>query len=227
MSISNYNELQSHLADTINRTDLSDAVTTFSPASLVSQIKRAISLAEQRIQNDIISRGGISHMETVDDTVNTVGGAEAITMPTGFHALRSMALTTNPYRVLTGYADINSLFNTFPHTTTAEPQAYAIVGANKAYLSPIPDGAYDLRIIFYKALDALSTSNTSNWLITNGIGVYVGASMVELCMYIQDYNATQVWESFYDAKLADLMRDDRVTRFGVVPTKASVQVAIA
>ena len=54
MSISNYNELQSHLADTINRTDLSDAVTTFSPASLVSQIKRAISLAEQRIQNDII-----------------------------------------------------------------------------------------------------------------------------------------------------------------------------
>ena len=51
--------------------------------------------------------------------------------------------------------------------------------------------------------------------------------MVELCMYIQDYNATQVWESFYDAKLADLMRDDRVTRFGVVPTKASVQVAIA
>jgi hypothetical protein len=227
MSIENYNELQAHLADTINRTDLSDAVTTFSPSTLDSQIVRAISLAEQRVQNDIMSRGGISHMETVDDTINTVGGTESITLPTGFLALRSLVITTNPYQLLQGYADINSLFNTFPHTTTNRPQAYAIVGTNKAFLRPIPDGAYDVRVIYYKALDKLSASNTSNWLLENAIGVYVGASMVELCMYVQDYQATQIWEQFYDAKLADLMRDDRVTRFGIVPTRASVQVAIA
>ena len=94
-------------------------------------------------------------------------------------------------------------------------------------MRPIPDGAYDVRVIYYKALDKLSASNTSNWLLENAIGVYVGASMVELCMYVQDYQATQIWEQFYDAKLADLMRDDRVTRFGIVPTRASVQVAIA
>ena len=29
MSIENYNDLQAHLADTINRTDLSEAVNTF------------------------------------------------------------------------------------------------------------------------------------------------------------------------------------------------------
>tara|TARA_R100000995_G_scaffold83557_1_gene59790 strand:+ start:2116 stop:2799 length:684 start_codon:yes stop_codon:yes gene_type:complete len=227
MSIENYNDLQAHLADTINRTDLSDAVTTFSPTSLDSQIVRAISLAEQRIQNDLMSKGGIGQMETVDDTVNTVGGTETITMPTGFLALRTMAITTNPYQVLQGYGDINSLFNTFPGLANSKPQAYAIVGTNTAFLRPIPDAAYDLRIIFYKALDKLSASTTSNWLLENGVGVYVGASMVELCMYVQDYNATQIWESYYDAKLADLMRDDRVTRFGVVPTRASVQVAIA
>eukprot|EP01050_Picozoa_sp_SAG11_P002825 SAG11_NODE_148_length_14747_cov_217.933517_2_plen_228_part_00 len=227
MSIETYNELQAHLADTINRTDLSSSVTTFSPSTLDSQIVRAISLAEQRIQNDLMSKGGIGHMETVDDSINTVGGTEEITMPTGFLALRSMSITTNPYQVLQGYGDINSLFNTFPSTGNSKPQAYAIVGTNRAFLRPIPDSSYDLRIVYYKALDRLSASNTSNWLLANGIGVYIGASMVELCMYIQDYNATQVWESFYDAKLADLMRDDRVTRFGVVPTRASVQVAIA
>ena len=227
MSIDNYNELQSHLADTINRTDLSDAVTTFSPSTLDSQIVRAISLAEQRIQNDLMSRGGISHMEEVDDSKDTVGGTETVTMPTGFLALRTMAITTNPYTVLQGYGDINSLFNTFPSTTSSKPQGYSIVGTTTAYLRPIPDQAYDLRIIYYKALDKLSASTATKWLTQNGIGVYVGAAMVELCMYVQDYNATQLWESFYDAKLADLMRDDRVTRFGVVPTRASVQVAIA
>jgi hypothetical protein len=227
MSIENYNELQAHLADTINRTDLSDAVTTFSPTALDSQIKRAIAQAEQRIQNNIMSKGGISHMEKVDDTLNTTGGTESVTMPTGFLALRSMAITTNPYTVLQGYGDINSLFNTFPSTTQSKPQAYSIVGTNKAFFRPIPDASYDLRIIYYETIPALSASNTSNWVLENAIGVYVGASMVELCLYVQDYNATQIWESFYDAQLADLMRDDRVTRFGVVPTRASVQVAIA
>ena len=50
MSIETYNELQAHLADTINRTDLSDAVTTFSPSALDSQIVRAISLKRLRCQ---------------------------------------------------------------------------------------------------------------------------------------------------------------------------------
>jgi len=227
MSIETYNELQAHLADTINRTDLSDAVTTFSPSALDSQIVRAISLAEQRVQNDLMSRGGISHMETVDDTKDTVAGTETVTMQTGFLGLRSMVVTTNPSSILQGYGDINSLFNTFPSTTSSRPQAYAIVGTTTAFLRPIPDQAYDLRIIYYKALDVLSASNTTNWLLQYALGVYVGAAMVELCMYVQDYTATQLWESFYDAKLADLMRDDRVTRFGVVPTRASVQVAIA
>jgi hypothetical protein len=227
MSIENYNELQAHIADTINRTDLSDAVTTFSPTALVSQIKRAITQAEQRIQNDIMSRGGISHMETLDDTINTVGGTESITMPTGFLAIRSLSLLTNPITILQGFADINSLYSTYPNTAQAQPRGYSVVGYNKVFLRPVPDGAYDVRLFYYKALDNLTDSNTSNWLLENGVGVYVGATMVELCMYIQDYNATQIWESFYDSKLADLMRDDRVTRFGVVPTKASVNVAIA
>jgi|TARA_R110000744_G_scaffold38382_2_gene87903 hypothetical protein len=227
MSIETYNELQAHLADTINRTDLSSSVTTFSPSTLDSQIVRAISLAEQRIQNDIMSRGGIGHMETVDDSINTVGGTETVTMPTGFLALRSLTLQTNPITIMQGFPDINSLYTTYPSTAQQQPRAYSIVGVNTIYLRPVPDGAYDLRIVYYKALDKLSASNTTNWLIENGIGVYVGAAMVELCMYIQDYNATQIWEQFYDAKLADLMRDDRVTRFAIVPTRASVQVAIA
>ena len=227
MSISNYNELQSHLADMVNRKDLSDAVSDFSPASLVSQIKRAIYAAEERVQNDIMSRGGISHMENVDDSVNTVGGTEVITMPTGFLGLRSMAITTNPYKLLQGYVDINSLFNTFPHTTTGKSRAYSIVGTNKAYLRPIPDGSYDLRIIFYKALDNLSASVSTNWLLENGLNAYVGAAMVQLSLYLQAQAGMQYWESVYDANLADLMRDDRVTRFAVVPTSASVQVAIA
>ena len=226
MSITSYNELQAHLADTINRKDLSDAVTDFSPASLVSQIKRAVFSAEERIQNDIISRGGISYMETVDDSVNTVGGAEAVTMPTGFLGLVSMAITTNPYQLLQSL-DRNALFTTYPSTTSAKPLAYAMIGSNTAYLRPIPDAAYDLRIIYFKSLDNLSASVSTNWLLENGINAYVGAAMVELCLYIQDPGAPEYWESYYGSALADMIRSSKVTRFGVVPTQATVQVAIA
>ena len=153
MSIETYNELQAHLADTINRTGLSDAVTTFSPSALDSQIVRAISLAEQRVQNDLMSRGGISHMETVDDTKDTVAGTETVTMPTGFLGLRSMVVTTNPYTILQGYGDINSLFNTFPSTTSSRPKPMLLSAQQQHFC-----GQYQIRRMIY----ALST--TKPWM---------------------------------------------------------------
>ena len=227
MSVDNYSELQSHIADTVNRTDLSSSVTDYSPSALDSVIIRSISLAEQKIVPDIMARGGISHMETLDDSVDTVAGQEHVTLPDGFVGMRSLSITTNPYQLLTGYGDINSLFNQYPSTTQSKPQAYAVVGADKIYLRPVPDSAYDLRIIYYKTLPVLSATNTSNWLLTYGLGVYTNAAMTELCMYLGDYQAAQIWESFYEKKLSDLLKEDKSARFGLVPQKASVQVSIA
>lgn len=226
MAIDSYDKLQAHIADRINRDDLSAAVTAFSPAALDSEIQRAIELAEERVSHDILSRGGIKYMETVKDDTDTGGGVETVSLPTDFSGLRSLAITTNPLVILTAYPDPNALFKAFPGQDTGQPRAYSIVGNRTAYLRPIPDAAYDLRIIYYATLPALSASNTSNWLLENAVGVYEGAALVEICMQLES-DRLQFWEGFYKQKLNDLMGDDRMTRYAGTPAKPSIDVTIA
>jgi len=226
MAVDSYAKLQSHIADTINRDDLSDSVTAFSPASLDSTIVRMIAQAEERVEHDIIARGGISYMETVDNSLTATAGTETVALPSDFKLIRTFAITSNPYVVLQNYPDINSLFTDYASTTNGQPVAYSVVGTSTAYLRLIPDATYNLRLVYYAALSKLSDSNTSNWLLTNALGVYVAATMVELCMYLES-NRLQFWEGLYKQKLNDLMNDDRMVRYNGTPTKPSLQVAIA
>ena len=122
MAVDSYAKLQAHIADTVNRDDLSSAVTEYSPAALESTIIRMIAQAEERVGHDIVSRGGIKFMETVDDSLATVGSQETVALPSGFVGARTFALTTNPYTVLTNYASVNALFTDFPSTTTVKPR---------------------------------------------------------------------------------------------------------
>ena len=226
MAVDTYNKLQSHIADTVNRDDLSSSVENFSPATLDSTIIRAIAKAEERVEHDIIARGGIQYMETVDDTLKTVGGTETVSLPSDFKMVRTVVITSNPYVVLQSYADLNSLFSDLSSTTTGQPTAYAIVGSSTLYLRAIPDGVYDLRLVYYASIPRLSASQTTNWLLTNGLGVYEAAAMVELCMYLES-NRLQFWEGLYKQKLNDLMSDDRMVRYNATPSKPSIQVAVA
>ncbi|MBL8630687.1 MAG: hypothetical protein JNM81_13710 [Rhodospirillaceae bacterium] len=226
MAIDNYNKLQAALADTINRDDLSADVTAFSPAQIDGAIKRAIAYAEKAIQRDIVSRGGIKHMETVKNTLATTAGQETLTLPTDFLGVRVLAITADPMRVLE-FVDPNTLFIQYPSAATGAPEKYTLVGANTAYLRPVPDRAYPLRLIYTAALPALSVEQATNWLLLNAPDLYIGAAMLELCIYLENDDRLQFWKMYYDERMTALLGDDKNARWSAVPVKPSVQVALA
>ena len=227
--ITSYNELQSHIADTLNRDDLSSTVTAFSPSSIPAMIQRAIAGAEERIQHDLIAQGGHRRMEAISDSIDTVGGTESVTLPSDCAAVRSFSLALNPYQVLDFEPSVNNLFFQYPETTTSRPVAYSIVGT-KAYLRPVPDAVYDCRIVYYQNIPNLSASQASNWVLVNALGVYTAAAMVELELYLTQGGtpiSLQYWQSFYSEKLNQLIGDERMVRYGAAGQMPSVQVPIA
>ncbi len=226
MPIDNYNKLQSAIADTVNRDDLSVDVTAFSPAQIEGAIKRAISYAEKAIQRDIVSRGGTKHMETVKNTLSTTAGQEIILLPPDFLGVRMLAITSDPMRVLE-FTDPNTLFVQYPSGATGQPEKYTLVGTNTAYVRPVPDRGYPLRLIYTAALPALSTEQTANWLLLNAPDLYIGAAMLELCIYLENDDRLQFWKMYYDERLNALLGDDKNSRWSAVPVKPSVQVSIA
>lgn len=226
MPIDTYNKLQAAVADTVNRDDLSADVTSFSPAQIDGAIKRAIAYAEKAIQRDIVARGGTKHMETVTNALTTTAGQEILALPTDFLGARVVAITGNPTRVLE-FVDPNTLFSQYPSTATGAPEKYSIVGAATAYVRPVPDRAYPLRLIYTAAVPALSSEQTYNWLLLNAPDLYIGAVMLELCIYLENDDRLQFWKTYYDERLNALLGDDRNSRWSAVPVKPSLQVALA
>lgn len=226
MAIDTYDKLQATVADTVNRDDLSADVSSFSPATVDGMIVRSIAYATATMQRDLLGRGGYKSMETVSNALATTGGTETITLPTDFGGVRSFIVTSNPYVVLE-FVDPTTLFTQYPDLVTGKPEKYTIIGTNTAYLRPIPDAVYTTRLIYNAQLPVLSSSQTTNWLLTSHPDIYVSACMVELCIALENDSRLQFWKGYYDQKVNDLMGDDRAVRWAAVPTKPNLQVAIA
>ena len=226
MATDTYVKLQAAIASELNRTDLASSVTAFSPATLDTDIVRLIEKAENRIERDLNARGGHKAMETVTNSLTTTGSQETLTLPTDFLSARVFALTSSPYVILE-FVDPNSLFTQYPSTTSGQPEKYTIIGTNTAYLRPIPDGVYTTRLIYTAKLPRLSSTQTTNWLLTSHVDIYISATMVEACLFLENDERTQYWQGSYDQRMNDLMGDDRMTRWAAVPSKPSLQVTIA
>ena len=63
---------------------------------------------------------------------------------------------------------------------TYEPRYYAIT-AGEIEVFPVPDGTYSTELYYYAKIDALSDSNTSNWLLEYFPDAYLYGALVAFC----------------------------------------------
>lgn len=224
---STYLGLQSEIGDAANRDDLFDDVTAYSPAVISGLVKRCISDATMGIQRDLVSRGGHKNMETVSDALVTVSGTETVTLPSDFAGHRALLILSSggSYTPL-DFVDPTSLYSQFPSAGTGFPQKFTITGTRTARLRPVADGAYSLRLIYYQALTALSTSAT-NWVLDYNSDVYVSRAMWRLSLLLENNDRAAFWKQDYDILMNDLMGDDRNIRWAGVPVNLNLTVPIA
>lgn len=226
MATDTYLKLRAAIADTVNRDDLSADVTAYEGTTIDSTIKRAVETATTTIQRDLVSRGGHKNMETVSTSLTFTSGQEYIDFPTDFAGHRSFIITSDPVRVLE-FVDPVTLRTQYGSAATGKPEKFTIVGSRRAYARPIADSAYTTELIYYAALTALSADSDTNWVLTSHPDIYIGAAMIELCIFLENDQRLQFWKGYYDQKMNDLMGDDRNVRWAAVPTMPNLQVAIA
>lgn len=226
MAIDTYIKLRAAIADTANRDDLSADVPVFEGATIEGMIKRAVANATATIQRDLVARGGHKNMETLDATLTTAAGVEYLDFPTDFAGARTFLLTGDPLRVLE-FVDPTTLWIQYAAAATGRPEKYTIVGARRAYLRPVPDSGYAARLVYTQTLSALEDDADTNWVLTQHPDIYVGAAMMELCLYLENDTRLAFWKAYYDLKLTQLMGDDRNVRWAAMPQKPNLQVALA
>lgn len=204
MALGTYSELQSAVANWLARPG---------DATLVPFIPDFVRLAEARIGRDLRIRA-MEQRATAE-----IDGA-FLALPAGFLEMRNLQLNTDPVTrlELLSPEHIDSLHG---GSRTGRPRWYCVL-AGQIQLAPVPDGAYQAEMTYWRRLDALGVSQPSNWLLEHAPDIYLYASLMEATAFIGNDERLGLWTAGYDRAVMALQAvDDRGTWSGSVPRTRS------
>jgi len=206
MALDTYDNLKSEIASFLNRDDLTANIDTF------------IDLAETRHARDL----RIREMEAVSTSITTVAGTQPYDLPTGYLELRYAMLQTSPYTMLQYMtpADFFRVYN--EGEGTGMPVYYTIVG-KKIYLGHSPDSANVLELGFFQRATALSSSNTTNDILTNFPDLYLYGSLAETSPFLMQDERLAVWSSLYKEGVRTANESAQRGRVSAAPLQMSAR----
>ena len=187
--LTTYTELKSDIATYLHRSDLTDVIPAF------------ISLAQKRIVRDLIQRGGHAKLEASSSITPT---ANVATLPADFESIRSLVTgDSSPVRIQAIPLDVlNSSYS-----VSGTGHAYAKQG-DTIILSP-DAGDSTVTLYYYKTPADMGVSVATNELYPDFSDLYLYASLIEGCMYIQ--TDPTVWASAYSNAMDSVIKTNRVS----------------
>jgi hypothetical protein len=193
--LATYAELQQAIEDYLEQDDTTGKIPTF------------IRLAEVRIQREISVHG---MYKSVDGSLDT----GEVDLPPDFIEAIAWRLTSASPQFTASYIPPNRFFST--RATGSSPRIYTIVG-DKAFWKPDPTGVdagtYTYTLEYLAFLEALSDTNTSNWLLALAPDIYLYASLLEAMPYVIDDERLQVWAKMYERSITSLVSLDSRKRY--------------
>jgi len=193
MAISNYSELNTAVANWLDRDDLTDRIPEF------------IALAEARFNRVLRIRA----MET-KQTASTVADQQNLALPTNFIQMRNLQMNTDPVTPMQ-YVTPEIFDRLYGGASAGTPKVYTIL-ADEIGLGPTPDSVMTIEMLFYKRFDSLTPSAATNWVITNAPDVYLYGCLLEAEPFIMNDQRVKLWADAFDRAITDIQNQDNKDR---------------
>lgn len=101
----------------------------------------------------------------------------------------------------------------FMDSETGEPELWCLShGISSIIVRPTPDQEYSFDIFFFKYLDDLSSSNTTNWFTDNLPELLVYGSLVEASGFIVNKDMFDIWNQLYNGVLATAISNEKAEK---------------
>jgi len=198
MSFATYSDLKTSIAGYLARSDLT------------SQIPDFITFAENRLRRELRIRQMLKSVTTA-----TVSGDSTVELPSDFLEIRDFVALTNPITPIS-YSSPSALSNDPVASQVGVPKSYTIL-ANEFLMSPIPDGVYTLRLLYFAAPTYLSSSNASNVFLTTAPDALLYAALIEAEPYLMNDARINTWGTMYDRAISSLTKSDEQGQYSGVP----------
>jgi hypothetical protein len=195
MTIGTYAQLKDTIADFLLRDDLTAAIPTF------------IRLAEARIDRDLRhwrqEKRSVAELDTQYSAI-----------PADFLRPIRLQITDLPTGEVAPISTAQMLqLRGDRNDRVGRPTNYALT-AGSLELYPTPDNTYNASLVYYGRIDALSDSNTTNWLLTEAPDAYLYGALIHSAPYLKDDPRITVWGTLYTVAIDTLNTTSEDAKFG-------------
>jgi hypothetical protein len=125
------------------------------------------------------------------------------TLPADYLTWRSVKVGT------TTLSHISPL-QTDAYETAGTPRYFSIAGDE---LTVWPSGSGVVTLGYYAKIPALTTTGTTNWLLTKAPQVYIYGSLLEAAPFIGEDARMGLWGQSYEQAIMELIKDDEKARY--------------
>jgi len=195
MPITTYAELKTNIADFLNRDDLASVSSTF------------VSLAEADLNRQI------RHWRQEKRSTASID-TQYSAIPADMLEVIRFYITSGDTRPLELISQAEMLDRKFRNLNTSGQPAYYAVTAGELEVYPVPDGIYTSELYYFGKTDALSDSNTSNWILEHYPDAYLYGSLIHSAPYLKDDARIQVWAALYQSAIDSINQASEKAKFG-------------
>jgi len=193
LSITTLTELQTAITDRLARTDFTTA-----------QVNECIALAESEMQSTLRA----ADMETKAVAFNIANEFEQV--PANFLEVNAFYVNGSTRYPLQYMSDEMQAFS---YSTSGSPKFYSVIG-NLFHFAPIPSSATSATLVYFTKIPALSTTNSTNWLLTASPDAYLYGACKHAAIRLQQPDAAQGYDALFQASLARIQKSSNRARFG-------------
>ena len=207
MAITTYGELQTAIANWLQRSDLT------------SRLPEFIALAEDRVAHDL----RIREMETTSD-VTITASTTTTALPTNFLGLRRMYLNVSGAPRIDYYPP-EAFWKIYDSANSGRPIRVTIEAGNFVW-GPTPDSSYTAKALCWIKPTAWSATSDTNSILTNHTGLYLYGSLLEAALYLEDDAAAMKYAMRYQEEVERVKRSDRKDRYPAGQKSSRSEVGI-
>tara|TARA_R110000796_G_scaffold214800_1_gene330733 strand:- start:9423 stop:10049 length:627 start_codon:yes stop_codon:yes gene_type:complete len=203
MAITNYSELKTAIINWSNRSDQDLYIDDF------------IRLAEIEMFNHPSKSLRLRNLE-LRATPDTTTTSRFMALPDGFEKMRSMRINvTDSYNTLTA----TTPEGLYRRDTAGQPLYFAVT--SQIEFDALPDEVYSIEINYYGKPAGISSSNTTNNVLTSNPDIYLFGALYKLFTRAVDMEQAATYKNMFYSAIQGANKTSRDGRFGMQP---SIQV---
>ena len=191
----NYSELKTNIASFLNRSDLTSDIDMFIDQT-EGELNRRLRTA------DMVKRA------------TATADAQYLSLPTDWLQAINVEVTSNDFKPLMQQSiESLDLYRASNDNTTGQPIYFALVDKTMEF-APTPDQAYTVQLTYYAKVDALSDSNTTNFVLDNHHDIYLYGALKHASIFLMEDERVTMFSQLFEKALEEVRMQQERKEFG-------------